>query len=102
MGHINGLVLVCGRRREEHEKIVSLSGVGLGCATGGEVNEVDMVNRHLGIVFLAPLLAESLVEPFIVRGNKVAPLDDLQRLLLGCGTLRKQKRRTPRAGRNTS
>jgi len=60
-------------------------------------HQVDM-SRSLGVVFLAPLLAESLVEPFIVIRDKVAPLDYLRGLLLSRGALRKQKRRPQPTG----
>src|SRR6266436_6542886 len=94
LGHVNGLLLVGRRRREQHEKVVTLLCRGLGSSLRGKVNKVDVINDDVGIVFLSPLLAEGSVEPRIVGGNEVAPLENFQCFLFRRGPFREQKRRT--------
>src|SRR5262249_11462161 len=57
-----------------------------------------VVHGDHGVVLLAPFHRVCLVEPFVPCRNEVAPLADLQGLLLCRGSLRKQKRRAQRAG----
>jgi hypothetical protein len=40
--------------------------------------EVDVVDNHLGAVLGAPFLDVGVVEPLVVAGDEVAPLQDLQ------------------------
>src|SRR5262249_59604828 len=44
-----------------------------------------------GVVLLAPLLGVGVVEPLVVAGDEVAPLDDLQGLLLRGRALGKEE-----------
>lgn len=46
--------------------------------------QVDVVDRHVGIVLGAPLLDVLVVEPLVISGDEVAPLKDFQRLFPGC------------------
>src|SRR5262249_54043823 len=87
---------------KEHENIVALLGLGFRRRAGVQVNQVDVVHGNVGVVFLSPLNGKFLVEPFIERGNKVAPLQNLERLLLGGGPFRKQECRPQRSSGNTA
>src|SRR6516225_10454576 len=72
------------------------------CASRVHVTSGNMIHRNLRIVFLAPFLCEYVVEPLVISGNEVAPLQDPQRLLLGLGTLWKQKKGTGHRHRQRS
>ena len=56
-----------------------------------QVDEVDVVDDDVGVVLLAPLLAEGAVEPGVVGGDEVAPLQNLESFLLGSGALREEE-----------
>src|SRR6185503_9128704 len=56
------------------------------------------VDDHLGIVLLSPLLDVFVVEPLVVAGHEVVPLQDTQRLLRGEGFSGKCQRRSTRTG----
>ena len=58
---------------------------GLGRRTIGDVVEPDVVDDHLGVVPLAPLLDVGVVEPGVVARDGVLPLQDSEGLLLGSG-----------------
>jgi len=75
-------VLFVGRPGpKEHEEIVALLRRDL-CRGGGvDGRDADVVDDHLGIVLLAPLLDVLAVEPLVVVGDEVVPLEDPQRLL---------------------
>jgi len=86
---IEELFLVGGRRGQEMEEVVPLPGRGLRRRARGDFGGGDVVHDHVGAVSLAPLLREDAIEPPVVAGDVVAPLDDPQRLA---------PRRPPRAG----
>src|SRR3974390_21114 len=72
------------------------------CASRVYVTSGNMIHRNLRIVFLAPFFREYVIEPLVISGNEVAPLQDPQRLLRGLGTLWKQEKRTGRRHRQRS
>ena len=72
--HIDCLLLVCRRRRKQHEQIVAFPGRSLRRRLGRQVYEINVVDDYVGVVFLPPLLAQRVIEPRVVCGNKVAPL----------------------------
>src|SRR6266851_2325197 len=74
--HIDGLLLVGGGRGEKHEQVVALSRRSLRGSLRGKVDKVDVVDDDVGVVFLSPLFAEGPVEPSVVSGNEVAPLEN--------------------------
>src|SRR5712692_4418839 len=49
MGHINGLLLVGGGRREKHEEVMALLRRGLGSGLRGKINKVDVIDDNVGI-----------------------------------------------------
>jgi hypothetical protein len=53
---IDHLILVDRRRRQQDDQIMPLLRRGLGRRTVGDVVEPDVVDDHLGVVPLAPLL----------------------------------------------
>src|SRR6266436_8902972 len=73
--HIDGLFLVGGGRREKHEEVMTLARRGLRGRFGGQVDQVDVVDDDVRIVLLSPLLAEGAVEPGVIGGNEVTPLE---------------------------
>src|ERR1700674_704107 len=89
--HVNGLLFVGRRGREKHEEVVPLPGRGLGGPFRGDIDQVDVVNDDVGGMFLSPLLAKCSVEPGVISGDEVAPLENLQRLLLRLSPLREKK-----------
>src|SRR5262249_25470597 len=64
----------------------------------GQVDDVDVVYGDVDVVLLAPFLRVGTVEPRVPRGNEVAPLENLQRLLLCRGARRKEKVRSDSGG----
>src|SRR5919108_1252722 len=72
-------VLVRRRRRQELEEVVAALRRDLRRGPGRKLREVDVVDVHLGVVRLAPAFAVDVVEPPVVGGYEVAPLDDAER-----------------------
>src|SRR2546430_7639277 len=93
VGHIDGLLLIGCRGREQQHEVVPLAGRSLGGGLRGKVDEIDVVNSDVGVVLLPPLLAKGPVKPGVVGGHEVAPLENLQSLLLGRSAFRKQEKR---------
>ena len=63
------------------DEIVSLAGADLAGQRSRDLGRVDVVDRDLDIVGVAPGFGEG-IEPLIVAGHEVAPLQDLE---LGAG-----------------
>src|SRR6266516_2242600 len=63
------------RRHDPLDQVVALAGVDLGGGAGGEQGVVDVVDGHGDAVVLAPLLGPA-VEPGVVAGDEMAPLQD--------------------------
>src|SRR5437868_7835518 len=92
VGHVDDLLLIRRRRREEHHQVMAFARLRFGSAAGRQVDQVDIVDRDIGVVLLAPVLGVGAVEPGVPGGDEVAPLQDLQCFLLGGSALRKKKR----------
>ena len=74
------------QRRGRHDpldQVVTRTGVDLRCRPGRELGIVDVIDGDGDAVVLAPLLGEA-VEPRVVRGDEMAPLEDLQLLRATC------------------
>src|SRR5436853_250020 len=97
LGHIDGLLLIGRRGREQHHEVVPPAGRSLRGGLRGEVDEINVVNSDVGVVLLPPLLAKGPVKPRVVGGNEVAPLENLQSLLLGRSAVREQEERPGRS-----
>src|SRR5262249_40652257 len=67
-------------RGDEQEEVVPVTRGGLGRAARVDLGRRDVVDDHVGRVLLAPGLREGAVEPPVVAGNEVAPLQNPQRL----------------------
>src|SRR5881397_1959367 len=78
--HVEHLWLERARGREELEQVVPLLRRDLGVGPRPEVSEGDVVDCDLH-AFRGPPVLGVLVEPPVVRGDEVAPLQDLERLL---------------------
>ena len=65
---------------EEHHQVVALLRRDFRRRARRNQGEVDVVDDHFGVVLLAPFLGVLVVEPLVVGGDEVAPLQDLQRL----------------------
>ncbi len=78
---VDDLLLVRGRRRDEEEEVVSLLRRGLGRAARVDLGRRHVIDDDLGPVLRAPLLRVDAVEPGVVAGHEVAPLQDPERLL---------------------
>src|SRR5437762_1064512 len=102
LGHIDGLLLIGRRGREQHDEVVPPAGRSLRGGLRGEVDEIDVVNSDVGVVLLPPLLAKGPVKPGVVGGNEVTPLENLQSLLLGRSAFRKQEKRPRRSAKSKS
>ena len=76
--HREDLLLERGRGIEELEEVVTALRRDLGRSRAEEQREVDVVDGHLDVVLLAPLLDVRVVEPLVVVGDEVRPLQDLQ------------------------
>ena len=61
-----------------------------------------MIDDDIGVVLLSPLLAECPIEPSVVSGDEVTPLENLQSLLLRRSTFRKQEKWTGRGAQSKS
>src|SRR6266571_2709001 len=94
MGHVDGLLLIGGGRGKKHEKIVTLLRGGFGGGVGGEVHKIDVVDDDVGIVLLPTLLTEGAIEPSLVGGDEVAPLENFQRFLFRGSAFREQEKST--------
>src|ERR1700747_1610548 len=60
------------------EQVVPRPGRGLGGRARGDVRHGDMIDRDLNLVLRSPVPCE-LVEPLVIRRDKMAPLHDRQR-----------------------
>src|SRR5438128_3031305 len=80
VGHVEHLRLERSRGREELEQVVPLLRGDLGVGARAQVRERDVIDRDVDALRGPPVLGV-LVEPDVVRGNEVAPLQDLDRLL---------------------
>ena len=58
-------------------QVVSLSGGQLGSDLAAQFGDRNMVNNHGNAVSFSPLLGEG-IEPLVVAGNEVVPLEDPQ------------------------
>ena len=96
---VDHLVLEPGLRRQVPEDVVTALRGDLGLGTCGELGQRDVVDLHVGVVPVTPVLRVGLVEPDVVSGHEVAPLDDLERVLVllvdvlrhpGCRRLRQR------------
>src|SRR3989454_1522473 len=81
--HVYRLLFEARRRPIEEEEVVALLGRDLGGGEGVDAGDPDVVAGHLGVVLLAPLDRVLLVEPLVVGGDEVDPLDDPELLLGG-------------------
>jgi len=77
---VDHLRLVTRCRPQEHEEIVTLLGRHLGGRARIDRWNPDVIDDHLRVVLLAPLPGICVVEPFVVGGHEVAPLENLQRV----------------------
>ncbi len=80
VGHVEHLRLERARRRQKLKEVVTLLSRDLGVGACRQVRQGDVVHRNLDTLLRAPVL-RVLVEPGVVRGDEVAPLHDLERLL---------------------
>src|SRR5262249_181306 len=78
------LVQVRAPRALEAQHVVSGLGGDLGRGAGREFKVRDVINRNGDAVLLAPILGEG-IEPGVVLGNEMAPLQDFEGLGLGEG-----------------
>src|SRR5262249_24845809 len=62
------------------EEVVALLRGDLGGGDGVEAGGADVVDDDLGVVLLAPLLDVGAVEPNVIAGDEVIPLEDPQLL----------------------
>ena len=100
---VDHLVLEAGLRGEVAEDVVPTPGRDLRLGARRELSEVDVVDLHVRVVLVAPVLRVGLVEPDVVRRHEVTPLDDLERVLvLPVDVLRDRRgrnlRQRPRVG----
>ena len=79
---VDHLVLEPGLRRQVPEDVVTALSGDLSLRACRQLGEVDVVDLHVGVVLGAPVLRVRVVEPHVVGGNEVAPLDDLERVLV--------------------
>ena len=81
VGHVEHLRLERPRRRQELKEVVALLRRDFRVGPRRQIGKRDVVHRDLDALGHAPVLGV-LVEPRVVGGNEVAPLDDFERLLL--------------------
>ena len=74
MRHVNGLLLVGAGRRKQHQQVMSLLCRGLGGGFRVKVDKVDVINHHIRVMLLSPLLAEGAIEPGVVGRDEMTPL----------------------------
>ena len=77
VGQVAHALLQRRRREDELDQVVALAGGDLGRGPGQELGLVDVVDAHVDAHLRAPVLGEG-VEPGVVAGHEVAPLEDLQ------------------------
>src|SRR5262249_27398357 len=102
VGHVQNLFFISRRWGQEHEQVMPFLRLGFCRSAGVDGRQVDVVHDNRSVVLLPPLHRVFLVEPLIPGRHEMSPLADLQRLLLGRGTLRKQKCRPQRSGGDAS
>ena len=90
---IDDLLFVRRGRREEHEEIVSFFRRHFRRGARIHLGDRHVVDDHVRVVLCTPLLGERAVEPFVIPGDEVTPLDDLQGFLLCQRSLREEKGR---------
>src|SRR5262249_61695729 len=71
-------------RAVEGENVVSRLGGDFGRGAGRELKVRDVIDRNSDAVLLAPILSEG-IEPAVVLGNEMTPLQDFEGLGLGAG-----------------
>ncbi len=76
--HVDDLFFVDRRRREKHHQVVALLRRYFRRCARRDQAEVDVVDDYLGAIFGAPFLGVGVVEPLVVGGDEVTPLQDLQ------------------------
>jgi hypothetical protein len=74
--HGQDLLLERRRRREELEEVMAVLSGDLGRRRAEEQGVVDVVDFHVDVVRLAPLFDVRVVEPLVVVGDEVDPLQD--------------------------
>src|SRR5262249_24254954 len=89
--HVDDLSLKYRRWRQEQHEVVTPLRRNFRRSAGFDQREVDVVDNHLSVVLLAPVLGVFVVEPLVVGRNEVAPLQDLQGLC-GAGGRRMKER----------
>ena len=77
VGQVEHALLQRRRREDELDQVVALAGGDLGRGPGQQLGLVDVVDAHVDAHLRAPVLGEG-VEPGVVAGHEVAPLEDLQ------------------------
>jgi len=77
VGHVEHLRLERARGREELEQVVPLLRGDLGVGPRAEIGERDVVDRDFDTFGGSPVL-RVLVEPDVVGGDEMAPLEDLE------------------------
>ncbi len=89
---IDDEVLVGRRRAQEHEQIVAAAALDFGLRAAVEAGHADAVDDHLGVVGVAPLSGEDVVEPVIELRHEMIPLQNRQAVFfLRVGELRNQE-----------
>src|SRR5262245_60979380 len=78
--HGNYLVLEHRGRSQEQDEVMAPLCRDLGRRARFDERKIDVVDHHLRAVLLAPLLRVLAVEPLVVAGDEVAPLENLERL----------------------
>ncbi len=76
---VDHLVFVGRRRRQEEEEVVPLAAGRLRRAARVDLGRGHVIDDDARVVSLAPFLRVALIEPGVVPGNEVAPLEDLER-----------------------
>ena len=89
---VDRLFLVSRGRGQEHEEVVPLLRRSLRRRAGVDLSDGDVIDDHFGVVFRSPLLRVNAVEPLVIAGDEVTPLDDLQGLAGSARLVRKEKR----------
>ena len=77
VGQIDDVLLERGRQAEEHVHVVARLRRHLGGGARHDIGEADVVHRDVDATLGAPLLRPR-IEPLVVGGHEVAPLQDLQ------------------------
>ena len=74
--HIHHLLFIERRWPLEKEEVVAFLGRYLGRGARARAREADFIDGYFGIVFLAPLLDVSFVEPLVESRDEVHPLQN--------------------------